>query len=236
MAKKPVMFRDKIEVVYNVERWNLLRCLREKAKIVMEALRKAGLYSIVHGSVARGDVHPKSDVDVVVPYVISSVIVESALLNAGFQIVEKTIVQATPFHVIKAHITLDNDVVVTFPLVNFKKLEREFYKFGGEVDLAMLYGGRRVPGVDKRLILIIPTEQGHIEQSIIGIEEEVSKLLGVSLDIVKERKYVLLRRDAIGRTGVFLKVSVPIEESFEKVLKELADRNPAIRKILQERA
>ncbi|RLE51598.1 MAG: hypothetical protein DRJ33_05580 [Candidatus Methanomethylicota archaeon] len=235
MAKKPVLLKDKIEVVYDENRWSLLRHLRDKAKLVMEALSARGLHCVVHGSVARGDVHSKSDVDVVIPFVVSSFVVESALLDRGLHIVEKTIVQATPYHVIKAHIALSNDVIVTFPLVAFKKTEREFYKFGGEIDLSELQSGKRVPGVDKRLILIIPTDRGHLEQSILGLEGEVSRLLRISLSTVEERKRVLLRRDDIGRTGVFLKVQVPIDESFEKMLKEMADRNPAVRKTLLDR-
>ena len=42
-----------------------------------------------------------------------------------------------------------------------------------------------MPGVDKRLILIRPTEDGHIEEDITGRESQVSKLLNISIDIVR---------------------------------------------------
>lgn len=235
MAKKPILFRDKFEVVYDSARWDLLHSFRAKALKVMEALKAHGLNSIVHGSVARGDVSVKSDVDVVVPYVVPSFEVESSLLDAGFQIIERLIVEATPLHVIKAHVLLDNEVTVTFPLVQLRSLEREFYKFGGEVDLPTLLKNLRVPGVNKSLILILPSKRGHFEQSILGIESQVSKLLGVSLAIIEERKRVLLRRDEIGRTGVFLKVKLAPGDSFENVLRKIADRNPAVRRTLNER-
>ncbi|MHA1628204.1 MAG: nucleotidyltransferase domain-containing protein, partial [Candidatus Baldrarchaeia archaeon] len=87
-----------------------------------------------------------------------------------------------------------------------------------------------VPGVDKRLILIEPTVKGHIESSIIGRESEVAKILGVSVDIIKERINVLLRRDKIGRTGVYLKRELSPHETFGEVLKKIADRDPIVRR------
>ena len=42
-------------------------------------------------------------------------------------------------------------------------------------------------GVDKRLMLIEPTEKGHVESSIIGKEEYVAKLLGISAETVLDR-------------------------------------------------
>ena len=70
-----------------------------------------------------------------------------------------------------------------------------------------------------------------MNHSILGREEETAKLLNVSLDIVKERERVLMRRDRIGRTGTFLKRDLREGESFEKVLKTLIDSNPAVRRV-----
>ncbi len=235
-AVKPVLRGDAVEVVYDEARWRLLAELRARAAEVMEALRRAGMEPIVHGSVARGDVTPKSDVDVVVPILVPSFKVEVALEAAGLQVIQRVMVMATPAHVVKAHLYLDERTSVTFPLAEMTKLEREFYKFGGEIGLDEVKRGVRVPGVDKRLMFIQPTSKGHVEEPVKGRETEVAERLGVSVDIVAERVYVLTRRDAIGRTGVYLKRALAPGESFEEVLKRLRDEDPAIRRMLSSRA
>jgi hypothetical protein len=234
--RKPVKLSDFHEVVYNEERWKILHSLRLKAEKIMEALAKENLQdTITHGSLARGDVDKRSDVDVVIPYPASSFQVESALERAGLHPVDKLMVQATPRHVVKAHLYLDELTTVTFPLIEFSRLEREFYKFGGEVGLNELKAQVRVSGVDKRLILILPTKRGHVEFPVVGREAEAARTVGVSPEIVKERVRVLLRRDTVGRTGVYLKYRLKPEETFEEALRRLAARDPAIRRMLQQR-
>ena len=235
-AVKPVPRGDAVEVVYSPERWRLFEELRARAVEVMEVLEKAGMRTIVHGSVARGDVGPKSDVDVVVPYPVPSFKVEVALEASGLSPVERVMVMATPAHVVKAHVYLDERTCVTFPLVELTKLEREFYRFGGEVGLEEARRMMRVAGVDKRLMFIQPTQRGHVEEPIRGREAEVAEKLRVSVDIVKERVYVLTRRDEIGRTGVYLKRRLAPHESFEEVLRRLRDEDPAIRRLLATRS
>ncbi len=234
MAKKPIRVRDKIEVIYTEERWKLLKELREKALRIMELLARYNIQTIAHGSIARGDVTPQSDIDIVIPQTVSPFQVESVLHSAGFDFYSRQIVQATPWHSLKAHICLDEKTVVTFPLVKLREREWEFYKFGGLVTINELRNNIRVPGVDKRLILIEPTVKGHIESSIIGRESEVAKILGVSVDIIEERINVLLRRDKIGRTGVYLKRELSPHETFGEVLKKVADRDPIVRRRILE--
>ena len=94
----------------------------------------------------------------------------------------------------------------------------------------------RVPGVDKRLVLIEPTPEGHIEYSIIGREAEAARKIGVSVETVLERVRVLMRRDEIGRTGVFVKVELEPWDSIEEVAKRIARDNPLFRRALRERA
>ena len=53
-------------------------------------------------------------------------------------------------------------------------------------------------------MLKIPTEYGHRAECILGKEGLVASLLGVSESLVKERIAVLTKREAHGRTGVFL--------------------------------
>jgi len=234
MAKKPIKIRDKIKVIYTKERWELLKKFRDKALKIMELLVRNNVQVIVHGSIARGDVTPQSDIDIVIPQIISPFHVESVLHSAGFDFYSRQIVQATPWHSIKAHIYLDEKTVVTFPLVKLREREWEFYKFGGLVTINELKKNIRVPGVDKRLILIEPTSQGHLESSIIGRESEVAKILGVSIDIVEERINILLRRDRIGRTGIYLKRELLPHETFGEVLKKIADRDPIVRRRILE--
>jgi len=232
MAKKPERRLEYREVVYDVERWNLLEGFRQKSERIMEALEVFHLESIVHGSIARGDVNRKSDIDVFIPSQPSSFLVETALEKAGIPVNRRLVVQATPTYAMKAYIEIDENASVSFPLMKMRKVEREFYKFGGEVSLENLREGLRVCGVDKRLMLIEPTEKGHRESTIVGCEDQVAKLLGISTDTVLDRVHALLRRDEVGRTGVFIKEELSSDETFEMTLKRLADQNPAVRRRL----
>ena len=233
LAKKPLRRLEFNEVVYTSERWKLLEGLRAKAIRLMEALEKFNIESIVHGSIARGDVTDKSDVDVFIPNQPSSFLVETALENAGVSVNRRLVVQATPAYAMKAYIEIDERTSVSFPLMKMRNVEREFYRFGGEATLKDLKAGLRFPGVDKRLMLIEPTEKGHRESSIIGCEEQVARLLGISVETVLDRVHALLRRDEIGRTGVFIERELAEGETFEQVLKKLAKENPAVRRRLR---
>lgn len=230
MAKKPVTRAERIEVVYDRKRWDLLKELRSNTIQIMNALDKFHLYSIVHGSIARGDVSEKSDIDVFLPDAPSSFIIESALENADFSINQRVIVQATPLYAVKGYIKIDEQKCVSFPLLKLRPSERFFYKFGGEATLEILGDNARVLGVDKRLMLIEPTQEGHVESTVIGQEEKVARLLGISVDTVRERVHTLLRRDEVGRTGVFIEKELSPDETFELALKKLAEKNPAVRR------
>ncbi|MGB9714171.1 MAG: nucleotidyltransferase domain-containing protein [Candidatus Bathyarchaeales archaeon] len=233
MAEKPSRRMDYREVVYGAERWALLKRFRDKAIWVMEALEKNGVYSIVHGSIARGDVNTKSDIDVFIPHQISSFTAEAILEKAGIPIIRRLVVQATPTYAMKAYIEMDENTRVSFPLMKMRKVEMEFYRFGGEATLKDLRNGVRVCGVDKRLLLIEPTEKGHRETTIVGREEHVAKLLGISVETVLDRVHALLRRDDVGRTGVFIERELLEDETFELALKHIADQNPAVRRRLR---
>jgi len=220
------------EIVYDAEHWTLLEKYRQKSMTIMEALEKAHLETIVHGSIARGDATKKSDIDIFIQDQPSSFIVETALEKADILVNGRVIVQATPTYTMKAYVELNENASVSFPLAKMRKVEREFYRFGGEVTLKDLRDLLRRYGVDKRLMLIEPTKEGHRESSIIGREEEIAKLLGISVETVSDRVRTLTRRDEVGRTGVFIKRELPADETFEMVLKRLADQNPAVRRRL----
>ncbi|MGQ9759722.1 MAG: nucleotidyltransferase domain-containing protein [Candidatus Methanomethylicaceae archaeon] len=235
MEKKVSPVYEIREVVYDERRWLLLKDLRGNAMAIMNVLYKRGVEAIAHGSIARGDVNEKSDIDIFIPDVIPSYIIEGALHEGGFEVCRREMTQATPNHVVKAILYLDEKVKVTFPLLPLRQREREFYKFGGEVGLNELHNGRRVPGVDKRLMMIIPTSYGHYEYSIIRNSVEVSRVIGVSLELVRERIRVLTRRDEIGRTGIYFKAALHEGESFEAKMKERAAKDPSLRRLLSQR-
>jgi len=232
MAEKPVSRTDRTEHIYGRSRWGLFEDKRKIAAQIMEALEEEGFQSAIHGSVARGDVEKDSDVDVLVPHTVPSYRLELCLTRRGYKLFTRLVSQATPSHSPKAHIYLNADETasVTFPLLKFKRLEYEFYRFGGMVDLEAIRSARRAPGVTKRLTLIEPTERGHFESQVTGRESEVARIIGVSPDIVKERVRVLTRRDKVGRTGVFLVVPLSEEEQFEEALKRIIESNPAVRR------
>jgi predicted nucleotidyltransferase len=237
------MVREKVEkrpeyreVEYTPDHWMLLAELRRTAGKLMSVLASRGLYSVVHGSVARGDVHEKSDIDIFIPYVISSFKLEQVLEDAGLKVYSRTIIMATPQSTPKAYYALDPEerVVISYPLAKLKPREIEFYKFGGMLELEELERGVRKPGVNKKLVLIVPSEKGHLEAPVIGFESYVARVVGVSVDTVLERVRVLTRRDEVGRTGVFLKINVPSTLSIEEALAEETARNQYLRRALAE--
>ena len=209
--------------------------MREKAQEIINALGELKRSAIVHGSLARGDVDEQSDIDILIQNEVSTQLVESNLEAHGFHPYAREVAQATPMHSPKAHIYLDNEqkIAVTIPMLPLRSLETEFYNFGGTVGPKELLDHVRVPGCTKRLTLIEPTQQGHKESSILGREVWTANLLGISVKIVEERIRVLERRDKIGRTGMFLRIPVPDEMSFEEALTKEARENPALRRTLR---
>src|SRR5207245_8345586 len=153
-----------------------------------------------------------------IPTSLSTQLVEANLTSSRISPYPREITQATPKHSPKAQIYLDPErtASITIPLSEFRRLELEFYKFGGTANMEDLRRGIRRPGCTKRLTLIQPTDDGHIESTIVGRESEVARLLSVSSDIVRERIRVLTRRDTIGRTGVFQTLAVHEVATFEE--------------------
>jgi uncharacterized protein len=225
---------ERREVVYDPARWETLRRLRARAQEVLEALDATGLDATVFGSVARGDVKPTSDVDIFIPQVASSMQVLLALDR--FTVLGTTIAQATPRSLVKANVELEDNTTVTFPLIPPREVELEFYRFGGAVGLDSIKEGRRVPGVDKRLMLIEPAPEGHIETPLSDLSPGVvAKKVNVSQQIVEERLRVLERRADVGRTGVYLVRPIAPDENVEQVLADLIAEDPALRRRLDSR-
>ncbi len=232
MAKRPEVLHDIRTVVYDRSHWDLLGQLRSRAtKIIHRIESSIAIQPMVHGSIARGDVSESSDIDVIIPMPVSSYRLELALGKS----LHRELVQATPSMVLKGHLYLEDNIVVSFPIFKLRPREEEFYQWGGVLNLKGLESGMRVPGVDKRLVLIEPSPAGHTEYGVIGHEHEVAKKLKVSVDIAKERVRVLTRRDNVGRTGVYLTRPLTESESFEEVAKQLQDSDPALRRTMDRR-
>jgi len=219
-------------VIYSDEDWHILFEKRNIAKKLLLMFDKEGLNPIIHGSVARGDTHEGSDIDLVFTNIIPSFQIEYILHKNGFNNYFREIIMATPRDPIKLYIYLSELETITVPLTKLEQNNLEFYNFGGKIRLDQLIKNVRVSGINKKLVLIKPTLHGHEEISIIDNEALVAKEVGISIKTINERKKILLKREKYGRTGVFLKRKLQINETTEEVLKRLANLKSIVRKKL----
>ncbi|MGC9164663.1 MAG: nucleotidyltransferase domain-containing protein [Thermoprotei archaeon] len=228
----PKVKGDIVDIIYDNKRWNTLHEKRAHALKIIKMFKDNGIFAYVHGSVARGDVEPDSDIDIYLLHTIGEGIVLSLLETNGFSVIARKIIQATPFHVPKLQLIIDKYTSITIPLGTLHKTEHDFYKFGGEIGYEELQNNIRVPGVDKRLMLIQPTSKGHIEMPIMGQESFVARLLNIDIETVLERERVLLRRNQIGRTGLYIDYTLAPNESIEQALRHLISKKPSLKKRL----
>ncbi|MEX0567795.1 MAG: nucleotidyltransferase domain-containing protein, partial [Candidatus Njordarchaeota archaeon] len=122
------------EIIYDKKHWTLLESKRSIANDILKYLARRGIKGYIFGSVARGDVHKNSDVEIIVlEHSLLSII--DIYLSQGFNIVEKEIIQATPNSALKALFHLDNMTLIVVPIVPLSRLEYEFYKYGGIIGL-----------------------------------------------------------------------------------------------------
>ena len=222
-------------VTYSENHLKLLHQKRERSKLLLEMFAKKGLNPFLYGSIARGDIHTDSDIDIVLIQLITPYQIEIILDKNGFNNYHREIIMATPADALKLYIYLTELESITIPLSKFNKKSREFYDFGGKINLNQIKNSIRVPGIDKRLVLIQPVSDGHEEYSVIGNEHLAAKQLNVSIEVINQRKKVLLKREKFGKTGVFLKRPIEMNETIEDVLKKLANKKSIVRKKLLQR-
>ncbi|MFW9864881.1 MAG: DNA polymerase subunit beta [Candidatus Thorarchaeota archaeon] len=232
MKRKKVLREYYNSVTYSEHDLALLKNKRTTAIKLLNLFASEGYNPFIHGSVARGDVHESSDIDIIFMQMIPSFQIEFILNKNGIKNYFREIIMATPLDSIKLYIHLSELESITIPLSKIDKKYLEFYNYGGKVDLNQLNSNIRVAGIDKRLVLIMPNSEGYEESSIIGNEAFAAKKVGVSINTVNERIKVLLRREKYGKTGVFLKRKLQMDESTEEILKELAKRKSIVRKKL----
>ncbi|MGB9630476.1 MAG: nucleotidyltransferase domain-containing protein [Candidatus Methanodesulfokora sp.] len=213
-------FEPEVHVVYDKEHWDLLKMKREIALRFMGRLLSFGIKSYVYGSVARGDVRKASDIDIIVlEPVMPFSSVERILAELGDP-VRREIVQATPRSTPKFYIHYEDMVTVSFPLCHLAEKESFFYMFGGMNDLRDIK--RRVPGVNKKLMLIYPVEEGHASIGVVGREALVARILSIPVKVVEERVRVLRRRVEVGTTGLYLRYHLDAGENLEEAILRLS--------------
>ena len=224
---------ERMEVTYGKDQWLLLERMRSEASEMMRPLMAHHIQALAYGSVARGDISEGSDIDIFIPRPPSPTLVEAILERSGIASTGREIIQATPSYAAKGYIYVGERRSYSFPLVDLRPVEIEFYGFAGSVDASQAEGGVRVPGVDKRLMLIEPAEHGHVESTVTGREGAVAGILGISVAVVLDRVRTLTRREEVGRTGVFLSRALAPDESYGVVFRELSRQRPALRRRLR---
>ncbi len=236
MRHKTATMEQPSKIIYDNSHWELLKTFRGRAAGVLYALERAGFECFVYGSLARGDVSSGSDIDIIIPRVVQSFRVELALDDVG--ITSRKLVQATPGALVKAHVHLPQKTMVTFPLIQPTERELDFYAFGGMIGVEGLEDviNNRVPGVDKRLMLIEPTAEGHAETPLSDLSPGLAaKMIGVGQEIVDERIRVLQRRAKVGTTGVYLDRPLAQDEGFEAVLEQITASDSLVRRRVKNR-
>ncbi|MEM2550237.1 MAG: nucleotidyltransferase domain-containing protein [Nitrososphaerota archaeon] len=217
-------------VVYNEERWAILKDKREIAKKVMAPLYMNGYDPIVYGSIARGDVDEDSDIDVFIEQVVNPALIETIVEKNLGGWINRKVVQATPGYVVKGYIFIDELISISFPLIDMLPVEAEFYSIAGKLNYNDILSGKRTRGMNKSMIVIMPVEDGHMEFPARQDPDLAAKLIGVDPKTLRERLHVLEKRKEHGKTGRFIEVELGEGETFSQVLKTIINENPVLRR------
>ncbi|GAG36225.1 unnamed protein product, partial [marine sediment metagenome] len=131
--KRNKILRDYFNtVVFSKDHLKLLQEKRERSKILLDMFVKEGLNPFIYGSIARGDIHEDSDIDIVIVQSIASYQIEIILERNGYNNYFREILMATPRDTVKLYIYLNELESITIPLSKFDKKSIEFYDFGGK--------------------------------------------------------------------------------------------------------
>ncbi|MFX1239276.1 MAG: nucleotidyltransferase domain-containing protein [Promethearchaeota archaeon] len=233
MSNNRILQTHNRSVIYSNEQWELLELKRNQAISLMSIFEP--FQPFLYGSIARGNVHRNSDIDIIFLNEVPSFQIELALEMNGFKNYLREIIIATPQDSIRLYIHLSDLECITVPLTKMAKETLQFYDFGGKINLARLKNHERIPGIDKRLVFIRPTAKGHEEKSIIDNEHIIARELGINIKTINQRKKILLKREKQGRSGVFFKHRIEKDEITEEVLNRLSRRHSLIRKKLYRR-
>ncbi|MHA1105684.1 MAG: nucleotidyltransferase domain-containing protein [Promethearchaeota archaeon] len=98
-------------IKYKKNDWELLNNKRLQALKLLNIFVMAGFNPYIYGSVARGDVHVDSDIDIVFLQRISSFLVEHVLFKNGYDNYFREIIMATPGDTIKLYIYLSERIL-----------------------------------------------------------------------------------------------------------------------------
>jgi len=222
-------------VIYSEEHWEILNALRRRAVEVLTCLEALRPEPCVVGSVARGDVHKDSDIDIFFEEEVAPSIVLTRMDICRLELLWYEVIWASPSTAVKLVFQLGFNVKITVPLSPLTPAEKEFPLYAGRVFLADIRRGQRVPGVNKFLQFIQPTREGHIEWYIVGREEEVARRLGVSLATVLERKHFRLKRLREGKSGFIVHGKFDPSYPVEKAVRELAEKNSLLRRKISDK-
>ena len=127
MNNKPFKRAERLEKIYDNKHWELLREIRLKSIDIMEKLNSFHIKSVVHGSIARGDVSKTSDIDIYLSVPPSSFLLENILERNNLKIYSRKIIQATPSYALKGYIELDPYCSLSFPLVKLRDIEKNIF-------------------------------------------------------------------------------------------------------------
>ncbi|MCS7143343.1 MAG: nucleotidyltransferase domain-containing protein [Aigarchaeota archaeon] len=219
-------------VRYTESHWRTLHSKRERALEVMETFAKYGFEPVLYGSVARGDVTERSDVDVFLQAINNPSVAETIVERELGGFVARSVVQPTPLHTLKGYIYIDELTSVSFTFSEMRRSEIEFYDVAGRVSLSDLRRGVRVAGMNKDLKVILPVEDGHVEFPADQDHDVAASLIGVDPSVIRERVTVIRRRRELGRTGLFREIYIDVSEDFGTALMQLMSGGPRRRRLV----